>query len=175
MSPSSLGSARCLFHASFFRDLFFDPEDGGDVFLRNVGVDFQRTARRYIREYSTVQQCLYLHRRASILWSLRVSNETYLHRNIHFSIFSRQSELRDGTMDAAIVSFIQVSFALVKLTLTVKNYNETVCLYPIWCSSCRLLWEAAVRSVIVCGEQRKTYANTSTYEHEDDVLISAGS
>jgi hypothetical protein len=25
------------FHASFLRYLFFDPEDGGDMFLRNVG------------------------------------------------------------------------------------------------------------------------------------------
>jgi hypothetical protein len=26
------------FHASFFPGLFFDPEDGGDMFLRNVGL-----------------------------------------------------------------------------------------------------------------------------------------
>jgi hypothetical protein len=25
------------FHAGFFLGLFFDPEDGGDMFLRNVG------------------------------------------------------------------------------------------------------------------------------------------
>jgi hypothetical protein len=25
------------FHAGFLRDVFFDPEDGGDMFLRNVG------------------------------------------------------------------------------------------------------------------------------------------
>jgi hypothetical protein len=25
------------FHAGFFLRLFFDPEDGGDMFLRNVG------------------------------------------------------------------------------------------------------------------------------------------
>jgi hypothetical protein len=25
------------FHAGFLRSLFFDPEDGGDMFLRNVG------------------------------------------------------------------------------------------------------------------------------------------
>jgi hypothetical protein len=27
---------RYLFHAGFFLGLFFDPEDGGDMFLRNV-------------------------------------------------------------------------------------------------------------------------------------------
>jgi hypothetical protein len=26
------------FHAGFFLGLFFDPEDGGDMFLRNVGL-----------------------------------------------------------------------------------------------------------------------------------------
>jgi hypothetical protein len=25
------------FHAGFLLDLFFDPEDGGEMFLRNVG------------------------------------------------------------------------------------------------------------------------------------------
>jgi hypothetical protein len=27
----------CLFHAGFLHDLFFDTEDGGDNFFRNVG------------------------------------------------------------------------------------------------------------------------------------------
>jgi hypothetical protein len=31
----------------------FDPEDGDDMFLRNV-VDFQRTTRRYIPEVQTL-------------------------------------------------------------------------------------------------------------------------
>jgi hypothetical protein len=26
----------CLFHAGFLLDLFFDPEDGGDVFVRSI-------------------------------------------------------------------------------------------------------------------------------------------
>jgi hypothetical protein len=34
--------------------LFFDPEDGGDMFLRNVGWDFQR-AVRYIPEDTNFQ------------------------------------------------------------------------------------------------------------------------
>jgi hypothetical protein len=33
---------------------FFDPEDGGDMFLRNVG--WQRTTRRHIPEYDTLQR-----------------------------------------------------------------------------------------------------------------------
>jgi hypothetical protein len=32
------GSSACyMLHADFLRDLFFDPEDEGDIFLRNVG------------------------------------------------------------------------------------------------------------------------------------------
>jgi hypothetical protein len=31
------GSACYLLHAGFLLDLFFDPKDGGDMFLRNVG------------------------------------------------------------------------------------------------------------------------------------------
>jgi hypothetical protein len=30
------GSAYYLLHAGFLRGLFFDPDDGGDMFLRNV-------------------------------------------------------------------------------------------------------------------------------------------
>jgi hypothetical protein len=30
------GSACCLLHAGFFVGLFFDPEDGGDMFLRDA-------------------------------------------------------------------------------------------------------------------------------------------
>jgi hypothetical protein len=35
--PSRKPSAYYLLHAGFFLGLFFDPEDGGDMFLRNVG------------------------------------------------------------------------------------------------------------------------------------------
>jgi hypothetical protein len=38
-----------LRHADFLLGLFFDTEDGGDMFLRNVGF-FQLTARRCILE-----------------------------------------------------------------------------------------------------------------------------
>jgi hypothetical protein len=50
MSPSSSGSknkprrvvstavlAAC-YHAAFLLSLFFDPEDGGNIFLRNIGL-----------------------------------------------------------------------------------------------------------------------------------------
>jgi hypothetical protein len=33
-----IGRSTChLFHAGIFLGLFFDPEDGGDMFLRNFG------------------------------------------------------------------------------------------------------------------------------------------
>jgi hypothetical protein len=38
--------AFCLLRARFFLDLLFNLEDGGDMFLRNVGSDL--TTRRYI-------------------------------------------------------------------------------------------------------------------------------
>jgi hypothetical protein len=34
---SAGGCALYLLHAGFFVGLFFDPEDGGDMFLRDVG------------------------------------------------------------------------------------------------------------------------------------------
>jgi hypothetical protein len=42
MSPLSSGSvcACYLLHASFLLDLFSGPDDGGDMFLRNVGLTF---------------------------------------------------------------------------------------------------------------------------------------
>jgi hypothetical protein len=59
-----LGLGRILwivicFHADFLLGWFLDSEDGGDTFLRNVSVDFQRTTRRYIPEDSTLhnQRC----------------------------------------------------------------------------------------------------------------------
>jgi hypothetical protein len=35
-SPEHVAS-RALLHVDFLLDLFFDPEDGGNMFLRNVG------------------------------------------------------------------------------------------------------------------------------------------
>jgi hypothetical protein len=32
-----MNRADYLFHAGFFRGSFFDPEDGGDIFVRNIG------------------------------------------------------------------------------------------------------------------------------------------
>jgi hypothetical protein len=32
-----IGSACCLLHAGFLLGLFFDPEDGGNMFFQNVG------------------------------------------------------------------------------------------------------------------------------------------
>jgi hypothetical protein len=42
------------FHARFLLGLIFDPEEVGDMFLRNV-VDFQRITRRYIPEDRILQ------------------------------------------------------------------------------------------------------------------------
>jgi hypothetical protein len=37
------------FHARFLLSSFFDPEDGGDIFLRNVGC-YQQTTQHYTSE-----------------------------------------------------------------------------------------------------------------------------
>jgi hypothetical protein len=47
-SKSSKKLACCLFHVDFLLDLPFYPEDGDDIFLRNI--DFYRTTRRFIAE-----------------------------------------------------------------------------------------------------------------------------
>jgi hypothetical protein len=41
------------FHVGFLPGLFFGPEAGGDIFLRNV-VDFQQTTQHYIPEDNTL-------------------------------------------------------------------------------------------------------------------------
>jgi hypothetical protein len=38
-----------LFHACFLLDLFFDPEDGGDI-PKKISVEFQQTKQHYIPE-----------------------------------------------------------------------------------------------------------------------------
>jgi hypothetical protein len=49
-----VGACRATyFHAGFLLSLFFDPGDGGDMCLRNVG--WQRTTRRYIPEDRTLE------------------------------------------------------------------------------------------------------------------------
>jgi hypothetical protein len=47
---SNFCSACYLLCAGFSLGVFFDPEDGGDMFFRN---DFQRKTRRYILEDRT--------------------------------------------------------------------------------------------------------------------------
>jgi hypothetical protein len=37
ISGEHVASDFYLFHAGFMLDLFFEPEDGGDIFFRNVG------------------------------------------------------------------------------------------------------------------------------------------
>jgi hypothetical protein len=44
---TSVALLATFFHAGFLLGSLFDPEDGDDMFLRNVG-DFQRAAQRYI-------------------------------------------------------------------------------------------------------------------------------
>jgi hypothetical protein len=98
-----------------------------------TSVDFQRATRRYIPEDRTVQQYLYLHRRASILHLvllsscfMRVLHETHLHKVTQFSIFYRHSKFQDGILDAAVVAALSVSFKLVKLPLTIKVKLKSV-------------------------------------------------
>jgi hypothetical protein len=47
----TIGSIYHLFFIGFLFDLFFDPEDGGSAFVRNI---CGQTTRRYIPEGSTL-------------------------------------------------------------------------------------------------------------------------
>jgi hypothetical protein len=51
MQETSVKQVPNTTNAGYLLDLFVDPEDVGDMFLRNV--DFQRTARRYVPEDRT--------------------------------------------------------------------------------------------------------------------------
>jgi hypothetical protein len=50
------------FHAGFLLGLFFDPADGGDMFLRNVGWHSTDYKALYIPEYGTLQDYATSHR-----------------------------------------------------------------------------------------------------------------
>jgi hypothetical protein len=53
----SLDYFAICFHAGFLLGLFFDPEEGGDMFLRNVGgFSTEYTALYHRREYSSLPQ-----------------------------------------------------------------------------------------------------------------------
>jgi hypothetical protein len=47
-SATKLAMPTTCFHAHFLRGLFFDPDDGGNMFLRKTSVDFQRVTLLYI-------------------------------------------------------------------------------------------------------------------------------
>jgi hypothetical protein len=63
-------------HAGFCIGLFFNPEDGGNIFLRKVGFDFAQTTRRYIPEDRT----LHNHRCENLKFNkdIRVSSKKIL-------------------------------------------------------------------------------------------------
>jgi hypothetical protein len=51
MKQGAISSACYLLHADFMLGMFFDPEDGGDVFFRDVDI---RITRHYVPEDITV-------------------------------------------------------------------------------------------------------------------------
>jgi hypothetical protein len=69
-----------------FLDLHFDPEDGGDMFLRNIS-GLSRTTRRYIPEYRTLHD----HRCENLksytnLHSILYNLENRIHKEFRFGL-----------------------------------------------------------------------------------------
>jgi hypothetical protein len=48
------GRLATCFNAGFLLGSFFDPEDGGDIFIRGKSVDFQRATLHYITEVGDI-------------------------------------------------------------------------------------------------------------------------
>jgi hypothetical protein len=70
--------------AGFLLGLFFDPEDGGDMFLRNVPVDIQWTIRRCILVDRTLHKNLVLKTVFHNLHNQMLKNRKIFHRHAFY-------------------------------------------------------------------------------------------